>query len=152
MPVLQLRYAPAPGRSAPPKSQLAAAVEKATVSILRKKAERIATLVEAVPAEDWFVGGTALSRLSLGSFFLEIRLTDGTNSKAEKAAFVSAVFEAMAKLLGPLHPESYIHVVEVPADAFGYGGLTQEYRFVSEQIDAMELRVRSDRALAFGVR
>jgi 4-oxalocrotonate tautomerase len=32
-------------------------------------------------------------------------------------------------LLGDLHEESYIYVQDVRADAFGYGGLTQEYRY-----------------------
>jgi 4-oxalocrotonate tautomerase len=65
------------------------------------------------------------------SFFLEVRITDGTNTKAEKAAYVAAVFRAMGELLGSLHAESYVHVHDVRADAYGYGGLTQEHRFIA---------------------
>ena len=56
---------------------------------------------------------------------------DGTNTKGELAAFLAAVFAAMGELLGPLHEESYALVHEVPAHAYGYGGLTQEHRYVA---------------------
>ena len=40
----------------------------------------------------------------------------------------------MAELLGPLHNETYLHVDEVKADAYGFGGLTQERRYVAGQL------------------
>ena len=33
------------------------------------------------------------------------------------------------RLLGELHEVSYIYVEDVRATAYGYGGLTQEYRY-----------------------
>ena len=32
----------------------------------------------------------------------------------------------MARILGPLHPETYLHVDEVKGDAYRFGDLTQE--------------------------
>jgi 4-oxalocrotonate tautomerase len=40
----------------------------------------------------------------------------------------------MESILGPLHPESYVHVHEVAADAYGYGGLTQELRYIRSRV------------------
>ena len=37
--------------------------------------------------------------------------------------------DARECLLGDLHEESYIHVQDVRAAAYGYGGKTQEYRY-----------------------
>ena len=37
----------------------------------------------------------------------------------------------MGELLGPLHEESYAHVDEVKGDAYGFGGLTQERRYIA---------------------
>ncbi|ODN72055.1 tautomerase family protein [Methylobrevis pamukkalensis] len=79
-------------------------------------------------------------------------MTDGTNTKAEKAAFIAAVFETMEGLIGPLHPESYIHVDDVRAEAYGYGGLTQEFRFIAAEIEAREFSARRELALSVGVR
>ena len=42
----------------------------------------------------------------------------------------------MSALLGDLHKESYIHVNEVAADAYGFGGLTQEHRFIAGKLGA----------------
>jgi 4-oxalocrotonate tautomerase len=64
------------------------------------------------------------------SFYLDIKVVDGTNTKDEKAAYVAAVFDAFARLLGDLHDESYIFVHDVRADAYGYGGQTQEARYI----------------------
>jgi 4-oxalocrotonate tautomerase len=56
---------------------------------------------------------------------------DGTNTKDEKAAYVAAAFEGFSRLLGDLHEESYIHVHDVRAEAYGYGGRTQEFRYIT---------------------
>ena len=37
----------------------------------------------------------------------------------------------MGALLGDVHPDSYVLVHEVPAAAYGYGGVTQEHRFIA---------------------
>jgi len=58
----------------------------------------------------------------------------GTNTKDEKADYLAAMFERMGELLGPLHHESYLHVDEVRGDAYGFGGLTQERRYIAGQL------------------
>ncbi len=40
----------------------------------------------------------------------------------------------MGRLLGPLHEESYAHVHEVRGDAYGFGGLTQERRYIAGKL------------------
>jgi hypothetical protein len=59
-----------------------------------------------------------------------------TTVERSKAAFVAAAFQSMEKLLGPLHGESYVHVDDVRGDAYGYGGLTQERRYIAAQLKA----------------
>jgi 4-oxalocrotonate tautomerase len=59
---------------------------------------------------------------------LQIQITAGTNTAAEKAAFIAAAFEELGTLLGGLHPASYVVVDEIAADAWGYGGRTQAAR------------------------
>ena len=41
----------------------------------------------------------------------------------------------MSELLGPLHEETYLHVDEVRGDAYGFGGLTQEQRYIAGKLD-----------------
>ncbi len=73
-------------------------------------------------------------RAGKSSFFLDIKIVDGTNTKDEKAAYVAAIFAAMADLLGDLHPESYVYVHDVRAEAYGFGGRTQEHRYIAGQL------------------
>jgi 4-oxalocrotonate tautomerase len=86
--------------------------------------------VEFVPPRRWFLGGKSAQELGTAAFFVDVRVTDGTNDKDEKARYVAATFAALSDLLGGVHPESYVHVDDVRADGYGYGGLTQERRYV----------------------
>jgi 4-oxalocrotonate tautomerase len=61
--------------------------------------------------------------------YFDIKITDEINTKAEKAAYIREAFAAFADLLGDLPGESYIHVQDVRAAAYGYGGKTQELRY-----------------------
>ena len=118
------------------KSAIAAEVARLSTTILHMDPNFSAVIVTLVPSDDWFCGGKSLTEAWLASFWLDIHVVDGTNTKNEKATFVAAAFQAMEKLLGPLHQESYVHVHDVRADAYGYGGVTQERRYIAAQLAA----------------
>jgi len=59
-----------------------------------------------------------------------IKVTDGTNTKDEKAVYVSRAFSAIEAIIGPLALASYIVIHDVRGDAWGYQGQTQEFRYV----------------------
>ena len=100
-----------------------------TTGILRKRADLTAIAIDYVDPEHWIVGGRSLKAQGKSSFYFDIKVVDETNTKAEKARYVAEVFEAFRALLGDLHEESYIYVQDVRPTAYGFGGLTQEYRF-----------------------
>jgi 4-oxalocrotonate tautomerase len=115
--------------------KLAGIAVEASTHILRKKAEVTAVVLERVDAHSWFVGGSSLAQQNASSFWLEIKVVDGTNTKDEKEAFIAAIFQRFGDLLGNLHYESYVHVHEVSADAYGFGGLTQERRYIAGKLE-----------------
>ena len=117
-----------------PAAELSKTITRLTAEILHKKPEVTAVQVERVPAAGWFIADRTLAEHGKASFNLRISITEGTNTKDEKALYVAAVFEALGKTLGALHPASYVLVDEVHGDAYGYGGLTQEHRYVAAQI------------------
>lgn len=104
-----------------------------TTRILRKKRELTAIAIDYVPPEHWIVGGRSLAEQGKNSFYFDIKVVDGTNTKDEKAQYIAEAFSALGKLLGNVHEESYIHVQDVRAQAYGFGGLTQEYRYIKAQ-------------------
>ena len=133
MPLISVTYSSV--RNAPSlKAEIASAVSDLTAKILRKDPKVTAVIVKAVDATDWFAGGKSLAEQSLASFWLDVHVSDGTNTKDEKAAYLAAMFKRMGELLGPLHHESYLHVDEVRGDAYGFGGLTQERRYIAGKL------------------
>lgn len=108
---------------------IAALLLELTSRILKKKPEVTAIAIEYVPRDSWIVGGELLSEQNKNSFYFDIKITDETNTKDEKAQYIREAFAGFARLLGNLHDESYIYVQDVRAASYGYGGLTQEYRY-----------------------
>ena len=100
-----------------------------THRILGKKKEVTAIAIEYVEPDCWFVGGKLLSEQSKNSFYFDIKITDETNTKDEKARYIKEAFAGFERILGNLHDESYIYVQDVRAASYGYGGKTQEYRY-----------------------
>ncbi len=100
-----------------------------THRILGKKKELTAIAIEYVEPDCWFVGGKPLSEQGKNSFYFDIKITDETNTKDEKAQFIKEAFEGFERILGNLHEESYIYVEDVRATSYGYGGKSQEYRY-----------------------
>jgi len=109
--------------------QIAAMLLDNTERILKKKRAVTAIAIDFIDHDSWIIGGTPLSEQGKNSFYFDIKITDETNTKDEKAQFIREVFAGFEQLLGPLHVESYIYVQDVRAASYGYGGLTQEYRF-----------------------
>ena len=134
MPLITVAYSSS--RTAPSlRADIAAAVTEFTAKILHKDPKVTAIIVRFVDAADWFAGGKSLAEQSLASFWLDVHVSEGTNTKDEKAAYLAALFQRMGELLGPLHEESYAHVDEVKGDAYGFGGLTQERRYIAGKLE-----------------
>jgi 4-oxalocrotonate tautomerase len=139
MPLITVTYSSS--RHSPSlKADIAAAVSELTARILRKDPKVTAIIVRSVDSADWFAGGSSLADQQLASFWLDVHVSEGTNTKDEKAEYLAAMFKRMGELLGPLHHESYLHVDEVRGDAYGFGGLTQERRYIAGQLEAAPQR------------
>jgi 4-oxalocrotonate tautomerase len=133
MPLITVTYASNHDKLAS-KAEIAAEITKLSSTILGKDPKGTALIVQRVDPEDWFAGGRSLADAGLASFWLDIHITEGTNTKDEKAKFLAETFKTMGRLLGPLHEESYAHVHEVRGDAYGFGGLTQDRRYIAGKL------------------
>lgn len=106
----------------------AAAVSTLTQRILGKPPEVTVVTVQYIAHDAWIIGGKTLSAHGRNAFNLDISVTDETNTKAEKARYLEAVFGALSELIGNVHECCYLYVIDARAAAYGYGGRTQEYR------------------------
>jgi 4-oxalocrotonate tautomerase len=127
MPILNVNVS-AP-RSSEMTRKISNVLSDLTKQILGKDPNVISIAIEYVDPKDWIVAGRSLSEQGKSSVYFDIKITDETNTKAEKAKYIREAFAAFSELLGDLHNESYIYVEDVRAAAYGYGGKTQEYRY-----------------------
>ena len=127
MPILNVKVSA--NRSQALSQQITNTLLDLTERILRKNRKLTAVVIDYVDPQDWFIAGESLAALGKRSFYFDVKVVDETNTKAEKLQYIAEAFAAMAELLGNLHEESYIHVEDVRATAYGYGGKTQEFRF-----------------------
>ena len=118
--------------SGPTNAELATRVAHAattlTSELLGKDPAATAVVIDFIPAPQWFIAGRPLAQ-GERSYHWMVSITDETNTKREKAAYVAAVHRTMRELLGDVADHSYVHVADLRASAYGYGGQTQEHRY-----------------------
>ena len=124
-------------------AKIARRITALTQDVLRKISADTAVAVEFVAPALWFVANTPLSEQAVRSFYLNISVTDETNTKDEKASYIAGVYAAMAELLGGVHEKSYVLVANPSGAAYGYGGITQEERYVFGKPASIARRLRA---------
>jgi len=69
------------------------------------------------------VGDRSLTEQGKRSFYFDIKITDETNTKDDKARHIREAFDGFAGILGNLYELSCIQVQDVRATSCGYGGI-----------------------------
>jgi len=131
MPMINVQVAGEPNAEVADKVQQT--VTRLTAEILGKDPKVTAVVVEFISPRFWFIAGKSAAVRGSAEFFVDVRISDGTNTKDEKARYVAETYAALSRLLGGRQSESYVHVNDVRADAYGYGGLTQERRYIQSR-------------------
>ena len=127
MPILNVKIAAQESRELT--EVISTSLIELTNRILKKKPEVTSVAITYLNPEHWIVGGISLSEQEKSSFYFDIKITDETNTKAEKEQYIREAFTMFTEILGDVHEVSYIYIEDVRATAYGYGGLTQEYRY-----------------------
>lgn len=114
--------------------ELAVIISDLTKKVLNKKPEVTVVTVSFIPDDLWFINSESLTELNAKSFHLTIKISDSTNLKEDKAQYIDAVHHVLAVRLGTIHPVSYTAIEETRADAYGYDGLTIEYKWINNRM------------------
>jgi 4-oxalocrotonate tautomerase len=104
--------------------------------MLGKRAEVTAVRIDDLPAGHWFVAGEAAA-VHGTPLQATLFITAGTNTTAEKAAFVAQLDRLLRDTFGEVPEASYIVIHEVAADDWGYGGQTQAARRLARNLSPM---------------
>jgi len=133
MPVINLKVS---GKENPALAkELVITISALTREILNKRPEVTVVTVSFVPNNLWFINSQSLAELKKNSFHLTVKISDSTNLKDDKSNYIEAVHQSLATLIGDIHPVSYTAVQEMKADAYGYEGLTIEYKLINNKIN-----------------
>lgn len=128
MPMIKARYTQ-PRNRRDCKQEIAALLSRLTAEILHKDLGVTAVLVESAEPGDWIIAGSSVADQKIGTFYVEVSITEHTNIKDETTEWVRRVYDEMNALVGPVHDASYVLVHAVDGDSYGYGGLTQNLRW-----------------------
>jgi len=109
-----------------------------TKDVLNKRPEVTVVTVSFIPDHLWFVNSESLAELKKKSFHLTIKISDSTNLKDDKSKYIDAVHRSLISFLGDIHPVSYTAIQEMKADAYGYEGLTIEYKIINNKINSQK--------------
>ena len=134
MPILQVKISPP--QHPDTYARLAESLSRLTAQHLGKQFDVTAVDIEERLVGRWYIGGELPQA---ATFFLDISITAGTNTEADKAQFIAAVYANVQQQIGggkPLAQASYIAVHEVPATDWGYGGQTQQARRLARTAQA----------------
>jgi 4-oxalocrotonate tautomerase len=93
-------------------------------TILHKEAALTVVSVSQLPAGAFTANGQAVAT----GASLQALITAGTNSAADKAAFIFAAKRLLTVTVGPFDAPLYVALHELPADSWGYDGQTQAAR------------------------
>jgi 4-oxalocrotonate tautomerase len=122
MPFVRITIAD-PDLSASAGETLVTSITSLLVSDLGKEPDVIVVHINLVPADRWFV---ARERpVGATGAHVEVSITDGTNSRQEKEAFLRHTYELLGETLGTLPSTVYVALYELNAESYGYNGVSQ---------------------------
>lgn len=92
--------------------------------VMKKNAALTAVRIDAHPGGHWAIGGNPVPVAA----HMDIKITAGTNSDAEKAEMIRRSMEMLRRHVGALPEASYVVIHDLDGAAWGYDGQTQTAR------------------------
>lgn len=96
--------------------------------ILEKDTSLTAVAITKIEKQHWFINNTSLSNNKTESALVNVKISQNSNSTAQKSAAISAFYSLLDEIAGPLDNTSYVALEELPITDWGYGGKTQAAR------------------------
>ncbi len=105
--------------------------EKTTLlmnTIMNKRREVTVVHIQESDAQQWSTNAVQLSANEPIGAYVDIKVTQGTNTPDEKKEMISLTNKMLQNIVGTIQEASYIVIDEIPAESWGYNGKTQAMR------------------------
>jgi len=76
----------------------------------------------------WSVNGVALNEQAAVPVYVDIKVTEGTNSEQEIALMLNGTQQLLTEVLGTIQEACYVVVDAIPGSNWGYSGISQAAR------------------------
>lgn len=97
-------------------------------TIMGKRREvTVVHIMESEPKE-WAINLNQLTKEEPVGAYVDIKVTDGTNTPKEKAEMIYQTVEMLKNVAGTIQEACYVVIHDIPANSWGYNGKTQEER------------------------
>ena len=106
-------------------SRLSHELTELTARVLDKLPSQTMVIVRFIDPGLWFIDSESLESLGRNSFRLEVTITDETTTVEQKRRYQRESNDLLSQRIGNVHPHSNVHLIEVRATAYGYGGVPQ---------------------------
>ena len=101
-------------------------------TVMRKRREVTVVHIQESEPQQWSTNSIPLTPNSPPGAYVDIKVTDGTNTIEEKAEMISQTVKMLTNVVGIIQEACYVVIDDLPADSWGYNGKTQAARSASK--------------------
>ena len=97
-------------------------------TIMGKRREVTVVHIQEDKPQQWATNAVALNAKDPTGAYVDIKVTEGTNTPDEKAEMIFQTIEMLQDVVGVIQEACYVVIDDIPANSWGYNGKTQAAR------------------------
>jgi 4-oxalocrotonate tautomerase len=102
-------------------------------TVMKKQPQVTVVNIEESDPRQWAVNTTTLTTKEPTGAYVDIKVTDRTNTSEEKAEMIAKTVKMLKDVVGIIQEACYVVIDDIPADSWGYNGRTQAARATIKQ-------------------
>lgn len=100
-------------------------------TVMGKRPEVAVVHIQESGSQQWSVNSTPITAEDPVAAYVDIKITDGTNTPSQKAEMIAQTIRMLHNTVGILQKACYVVIDDISADSWGYDGKTQAARAAS---------------------
>ncbi len=100
-------------------------------TVMGKRREVTVVHVQESEPQQWSTNAIQLTANDPISAYVDVKVTDGTNTAEEKSEMIAQTVKMLQDVVGTIQEACYVVIDEIAAESWGYDGKTQAARTAS---------------------
>lgn len=100
--------------------------------IMGKRREVTVVHIQESDPHLWAINAVRLTPEDPVGAYVDIKVTEGTNTPQEKAEMLNQTIRMLQDIVGAIQEACYVAIDDIPANSWGYNGKTQAARAASK--------------------